>query len=95
MTPTINTVHAHGDHDHSDQIEEKIIHLLGIYPKISPSMMQSGIGSSLPANMWKPVLRNLIDRKVVNEDYIVAPTPTGRQQSYTVLSLVANISVGA
>lgn len=70
-----------------DTIEHKILHLLKIYPKISPSMMQIGIGSSLPASMWRPVLASLIERGVVQEDFIMSPSSSGRQQTYTVLSL--------
>lgn len=70
-----------------DIIENRIIHLLKIYPKINPSMMQIGIGSSIPSQMWRPKLQDLIDRKVILEEFVVSPSPTGRHQSYCVLSL--------
>lgn len=70
-----------------EDIKDKIIHLLQIFPVISPSMMQIGIGSSLPTKIWKPVLRQLILDKVVKEDFFVHPSAAGRQQSYTLLSL--------
>ena len=70
-----------------DTIENKIIRLLRIYPKISPSMMQIGIGSSLPVNIWKPILNKLIEDGTVKEDFLVVPSASGRQQSHTILSL--------
>lgn len=70
-----------------DDIKAKIIHLLEVYPVISPSMMQIGIGSSLPAKIWRPVLNQMIKDKILKMDVFVYPTATGRQQSYTLLSL--------
>lgn len=71
-----------------ESITSRILHILGIYPKISPSMMQIGIGSSLSPPIWKPILRKLIEQKVIQEDVIVSITPSGRHQTYTILSLV-------
>ncbi len=68
-------------------IEDRILHLLTIFPKISPSMMQIGIGSALPPRWWKPVLEKLIKSGKVQMDHIVSTTSTGRTQTYTVLSL--------
>lgn len=70
-----------------DDIKAKIVHLLEVFPVISPSMMQIGIGSSLPAKLWKPILRQLIADGILKEDVFVHPTAAGRQQSYTLLSL--------
>lgn len=70
-----------------DQIKGKILHLLSIFPKISPSMMQIGIGSGLPASIWRGKLQELIEDGLVAEDIIVSTSPTGRTQSYTVIRL--------
>ena len=71
----------------ADQIGEKILHLLGIFPKISPSMMQIGIGSSLPASIWRASLSRLIEEGKVVEDILVSTSPTGRTQTYTIIRL--------
>lgn len=76
--------------EQDEHITDKIIGVLKIYPKISPSMMQIGIGSSLPTSIWKPVLEDLIERKIVVRDVIVALSASSRNQSYTVLSLADN-----
>jgi len=66
-------------------IAQKILHLLTHYPRISPSMMQIGIGSSLPANIWRPVLNKLLEKRIVMQDLIVDMSSTGRQQTHTIL----------
>jgi S1-C subfamily serine protease len=70
-----------------EMIKARILKVLEIYPKISPSMLQIGIGSSLPAKMWHPVLETLIEEGVIVRDNIVALSSTDRQQVYKVLSL--------
>lgn len=66
-------------------IAQKILHLLTHYPRISPSMMQIGIGSSLPANIWRPVLNKLLEKRIIMQDLIVDMSSTGRQQTHTIL----------
>lgn len=70
-----------------EQMEEKILHILSIYPKISPSMMQISIGSNMPAHIWKAAWRKLLGEGKVRQDFIVATTPTGRSQSHTIYSI--------
>lgn len=71
----------------SDMIEARILKVLEIYPKISPSMLQIGIGSSLPTAIWKPILEDLVRRGIVVRDEIVSLSSTDRHQVYKVLSL--------
>ena len=59
-------------HNSDDIIEARILKVLEIYPKISPSMMQIGIGSSLPTIIWKPILDSLVERGLVIRDEIVS-----------------------
>lgn len=68
-------------------IEDKILRLLAVFPKLSPSMIQIGIGSSMPATMWRPVLEDLVSRGQISRDTIIAPSGSGRTQNYTVISL--------
>lgn len=41
-------------------IEAKILALLGVYPILSASMIQAGLGPSLSASLWRPVLTALL-----------------------------------
>ena len=68
-------------------IEVKIIHLLGIYPVISPTMLQGGLGPSVKPALWRPILMDLIDRGVVIEESESRQTPTDRYNSYAKLYL--------
>ena len=47
------------------EIEVKILHLLGIYPIISPTMLQGGLGPSVKPALWRPVLARLINEAKV------------------------------
>jgi hypothetical protein len=68
-------------------IRKKITHLLSIYPKVSPSMLQVGIGPSIAPAMWKPILAQLKDLGLVIETQLQAQTHTGRHQTYTIYEL--------
>lgn len=68
-------------------IQDKIKHTLTIYPRVSPSMLQVGIGTALPPSIWKPILKHMIDSGMVVSESVRAETPSKRQQVYTVLSL--------
>lgn len=68
-------------------IENRIRCVLEIYPRISPSMLQIGIGTSIPANWWRPVYRSMIDRGDIILEHIVALGAAGRSNTYTVVSL--------
>lgn len=67
----------------------KIIHTLTWYPKLNPSMLQVGIGTAIPRTVWGPVLEQMIAEGIVREEKLNGKGPTGRDQSYTILSLAA------
>jgi hypothetical protein len=47
-------------------IEERIIQILVVYPKLSPTMLQMAMGPTVPASCWRPVLQRLIDEGVIH-----------------------------
>lgn len=69
------------------EIQDKILHILSVYPQISPSMLQ--ISLNLPASSWKPALEHLIKDEKVVRMVVVMNTPTGRLQSHTILHLTS------
>jgi len=71
----------------ASDISAKILHVLGIYPIISPTMLQSGIGAYIKPAEWREVLADLVKRGKVVEDTFNGQTPTGRYNSYNLLSL--------
>jgi hypothetical protein len=72
-----------------DSIKAKILHILKIYPHVSPSMLQVGLGSSLPSKAWRPVLEAMLTSEEISEDVIMATTAGGRHQTYTVIRLTS------
>lgn len=66
---------------------ERILHVLSVYPAISHSMLQIGVGTSYPPSVWKPVLDALIAEGIVKQIPIQAITPSQRAQAYNVLCL--------
>lgn len=70
-----------------DEVEAKILHLLTLYPIISPTMLQGGLGPSVRPKLWRPVLTQLIEAGRVEEEQINAQTHSGRYNTYTRLSL--------
>lgn len=69
------------------EVEAKIIHLLAIYPIISPTMLQSGLGPYTKPALWRPVLARLIEEGRVIEDQESLQTPSDRYNTYSKLSL--------
>ena len=77
------------------EIETRILHLLRIYPVISPTMLQSGLGPSTKPAQWRPVLVDLIANGKVLEQQESMQTPSERYNTYTKLSLPGTtVSVG-
>lgn len=70
------------------EIEDKIVHILGIYPIISPTMLQSGLGPYVKPAIWRPALQELIARGRVIETQESLQTPAERYNTYTKLRLV-------
>jgi len=69
-------------------IRDKILRVLKIYPRLSPSMLQIGLGTSLPPTIWRPILSQLIEDNVVRQEEVPSLGADGRNWNYQVLSLV-------
>ncbi len=70
-----------------EEIGIKIVHLLKIYPIISPTMLQSGLGPQLKPAQWRPVLTTLIEQGKVIETKESMQTPSSRYNTYSKLAL--------
>ena len=69
-----------------DMIRKRITHTLSIFPRISPSMLQVGIGTGMPPALWHPVLDQMVADNLVNRYQVSATNPvTGRDQVYTII----------
>jgi len=70
-------------------IERKIMHVFSVYgPRLSPSMLQVGIGTAMSPRLWHPILDRLIKNGRLEQTTLTRKNDaTGRDQSYTVISL--------
>lgn len=73
-------------------IEDKIVELLTIYPKLNPTMLQAGLGPSLSPKLWRPVLDDLISRATVIAYTLNPPAGSPRTQAYKVLELAEGLT---
>lgn len=72
----------------AQNIRDRIMRILHIYPKISPSMLQIGLGTSLPPAIWRPILDTMIAEGIVTREDVHGATGSGRQKSYEIIRLV-------
>ena len=70
-----------------DVIRTKITFLLGIYPTISPSMMQVGLGMQYKPKDWRPVLDDMVREGYVLKEEKQVDTPFNQCRTYTLLRL--------
>lgn len=68
-------------------IEDRILHILDCFPKVSPSMLQISLGSGVPTSLWHGVLDKLIADERLYRYKVARMTPAGRQQIQTVISI--------
>ena len=83
----MNTEERDAVEEVEEEIRTKIVHLLKIYPVVSPTMLQSGLGPSLRPAIWRPVLRSMIADSTILEESISKETPAGRYNDYKMLRL--------
>lgn len=67
--------------------EARITHVLQVFPYLSGSMLQVGIGTSMRPTEWKPVLEKMVEEGKVKRHQVKARTPKGNDQLYTVYHL--------
>ena len=68
-------------------VERRIIHLLKIYPGISPTMLQAALGPKTKPQTWRPALKRLLEQGVVEQEFVVAESPMERYNTYTKLAI--------
>ena len=73
--------------DEKENVRERILHTLSIYPRLQPSMLHVGIGFHVEASVWRPVLNTMIDIGEVIQSTEQHTSPAGRLNQYTILSL--------
>jgi hypothetical protein len=69
------------------QIAQRIKHVLLHFPKLSHSMLQIGLGPAMSVKVWRPVLDEMIVEGEIVVETVHTTTPSGRSQTYTIISL--------
>lgn len=72
--------------DQEEVIKNKILFILSNFPKVSPSMLQIGLGSGLLTSVWHEVLEKMIADKIIFRYHKSVTSPTGRTQNQTVIT---------
>jgi hypothetical protein len=71
---------------YDDNIRERIKHVLTIFPTLSHSMLQVGIGTGVPPALWHPVLNQMVKDGTLKKKIVQTTNPvTGRSQTYTLI----------
>jgi hypothetical protein len=73
--------------EHTLEIRQRLIQLLEIYPKLSPSMIQTGLGPGRDPRLWRSILQELIKEGKITATQHAVTTPKGRSQVITLLAL--------
>src|SRR5260370_32502321 len=63
----------------AEMIRQRILHVLSIYPKLSPSMLQVGIGTGMPPTLWRPILEQLVKDGAVDRYQLSATHPVSKR----------------
>ena len=61
-----------------DEIRERILHLLEIFPYLSRSMIQIGLGPNCSPKFWDPVLTQLVELNKIKLVETTVASPGGR-----------------
>jgi S1-C subfamily serine protease len=73
--------------DSEQLIADRMIATLTIYPQLSYSMLQVGIGTALPPKMWHPVLERLKKEGKIVEVHKPSRSPLMRDLVHRILML--------
>lgn len=83
-----NTNTAQGqEQSPGENIAARIKHILSVFPKLSHSMLQVGLGSTIPAKDWRPILDEMVAEGTVSIQTKYLTTPAERSQGYSIISL--------
>ena len=81
---------ASGVFDYKENLRQKIIHTLMIFPFVSRSMLHLGIGTAQMTALWKPILQEMVDSGEVIQTDVYAAGPN-RGQAHTLYHLPSNV----
>jgi hypothetical protein len=72
------------------QLRKQLVHLLGIYPILSTTMIQSFLGAKVRPRVWKPVLETMVKDGTLVRYEVISENCFGQLRSYTCIRLADN-----
>lgn len=81
--------------DETVEMQARIRLLLEIYPVISPTMLQAGLGPQIPPAKWRPALDKMLESGEVKQDAVYKQSVSGRFRNYSRLGFAKNIELYA
>ena len=75
-----------------ERIHKQLEHLLQVYPVLSPTMIQSALGTKVRPVIWKPIMELMIKEGILVRNEIVSKNSWGQLRSYTRIRLASNES---
>lgn len=70
-----------------EYIRDRIINLLRVYPKISPTMLSIAMGPQTPAGVWRPIYNDMVKAGELNVETLQQTSAAGRAMQHTIISL--------
>jgi hypothetical protein len=70
-----------------EEVRKRIEFVLSMYPRLSYTMLQVGLGTGYKPFYWRPVLQEMIADGTVRQWEEMRNGPTGRYNVYTFLAL--------
>lgn len=70
-----------------NEVVEKTMTTLGIYPRLSWTHLQVSLGTSLKPAFWKPIIFRLIEERKLKLERVQYKAVDGRERTYQVISL--------
>lgn len=77
--------------DTTQKLKDKITFVLTVYPRLSPSMLHTGIGPNVQPQVWRPVLEQMIAEGTVLRTDEGVLTHLDQFRTFTVLKLNAAV----
>lgn len=75
----------------STAIRDKLIFVLAVFPKLSSTMLQIGLGTSVSPSEWRPILASLIQEGIIVVDSVTYLSTVQRWQTYRIHRLREDI----
>ena len=70
-----------------EQTQKQIVHLLQVYPVLSPTLIQALLGAKARPRVWKPIMEVMIKDGTLVRSEMVSENSWGQFHSYTCIRL--------